>query len=143
MPKTYEHTFSDLNGQPDEPVDTQVDLGTPAREDATGAIINPAPGNPDKGKADQFGDLCGKEVDADEGIDIVDGDESQAATTTDDDETTDGEDEDLKGLSQSARQRIMRERNLRQEAEARQRETEARFAELNTKVDLQAKATES
>ncbi len=143
MPKTYEHTFSDLNGAPDEPTDTQVDLGTPARQDATGAdIINPAPGNPDKGKPDQFGDLGGKKDDGDDGIDIVDGGDQVATGDEEDDVVTGGDDEDLKGLSQAVRQRVLRERRLREEAEARQRETEARFAELNTKIDLQAKETE-
>lgn len=141
MGKTYEHTFSDLNGTPDEPTDTSVDLGQPAREDATGAkIINPAPGNPDAGKADQFDDVGGRKVD--EGIDILEGTESEDEVATGGEETEGDGDDDLKGLSDSVRKRIQRERRLREEAEERQRTTEAQFAELNKKVDLQGKESE-
>lgn len=144
MAKTYEHTFADLHGNDDGPAASVVDLGGDgAATDATGARkLNDAPGNPDKGRADQFGDITpaprGDEQ-VDDGIDLdLDGGDADA----DQDQDGAGGEDDLRGYSKNVRERIERERTLREEAEERSRRTEAELAQLGRKVDLQGKETE-
>lgn len=140
MPKTYEHTFNDLGGNPDEGSASVVDLGPQAVDpaDATGRVtLNQAPGNPDAGKSDQFGDITPvKKDEVDDGIEIVAGEEPI------EDEPGEVEDDDLKGLSKAAQERIQRERRLRQDAEERSRNLEAQVGNINAKLDLQGKESE-
>jgi hypothetical protein len=146
MPKTYEHTFQDLHSGPDAPTQSVVDLGPDpqVQTDPTGRVkLNDAPGNPDKGKPDQFGDIERpvRGADVDDGIDVeldADPDAEPAEGAAD----ADGDGDDLKGLSKNVRERIERERRMRQEAEARQQRTEAELAAVSRKVDLQAKESE-
>lgn len=140
MPKSYEHTFADLRGNDDGPAASVVDLGPDATQatDPTGARLNKPPGNPEAGKPDQFGDVtpAPKSEDVDDGIDLdLDG----AAA-----EEVDGEQggDDLSGYSKNVRERIERERRMREEAEERSRRTEAELASISRKVDLQGKETE-
>jgi hypothetical protein len=143
MPKTYEHTFADLHGNDDGPAASVVDLGpdSSAAADATGARINPAPGNPDKGKADQFGDINpAPAADVDDGIDLdLEGGDADAEQV---DAEQGGDEDDLRGYSKNVRERIQRERRMREEAEERSRRTEAELANISRKVDLQGKETE-
>lgn len=145
MAKTYEHTFADLHGQDDGPAPSVVDLGADTQQtDQTGAKINDAPGNPDAGKADQFGDIVPAPkagADVDDGIDVALGegeDTDQVAT----DDADSGDEDDLRGYSKSVRERIARERRMREEAEERSRRTEAELSLISRKVDLQGKETE-
>jgi hypothetical protein len=147
MPKTYEHTFGDLHAGPTAPSATVVDLdadGTPTDQTGARVAINPAPSNPDKGKADQFGDIDKRITQADlEPGEVDDGIDVDLATGDADDEHVEiGDGDDLKGLSKNVRERIERERRMRQEAEERQRRTEAELAAVSRKVDLQGKETE-
>jgi hypothetical protein len=142
MAKTYEHEFRDLHADPAEIASSVVELGPEQPADQTGARINKAPGNPDAGKPDQFGDLASAPV-PDEGIDVG-LPEDEVADEVITEVATGGEeaDDDLKDLSKSARERIMRERRLRQESEERGRRLEAELAQVNQKIDLQGKEQE-
>ena len=143
MARTYEHTFADLRSDQSDPEPSVVDLGPETRaQDPTGTRINPAPGNPDAGKADQFDDVTpAPKGEPDDGVDVELQDASDLADETEV-TPTDEVDEDLSRLSKPQRDRIMRERRLRQESEERSRRLEAELAQVNQKIDLQGKEAE-
>jgi len=126
----YDHSFNDLHTA-DSVTGTEVDLqGNGDRQDATGAvIINDAPGNPDKGKADQFGDIERVERPGDI-------DQEQEFEISTDEEQVQEDGEPVKGKDRFE-ERLGRETRMREEAEERSRRLEAQLGQLSSKIDLQ------
>jgi hypothetical protein len=142
MAGKYNHTFDDL-GQPSETVgDITFDAGDPAvGQDLTGAtVVNEAPGNPNKGAADQFDDLPSNrkepEVDPIDDAIILEGEGDEGG----DDQ---GDEQPQRGAKRSSfQERLDRETQLRRETEERARRIEADNAELRARFDLQDRRQE-